>query len=218
MNTAIFAHRGASQYAPENTMPAFDLAWKMKADGIETDVQLTKDGVPVLIHDEGLERTTDGTGYVNNFTFKELRALDAGSWFGEKFFGTLIPSLDEMLGWIQTKPLYLNIELKNNKIDYEHLEAIVVEKVKHYQLLNRTILSTFNPDSVRRLKPYNQEVEVAYLTSKRKKFLVAAAKELGANALHVNYRLLTPELRKACQREQMNIRVYTVNRPAHIHK
>ncbi|WP_100010728.1 glycerophosphodiester phosphodiesterase [Lentibacillus sediminis] len=218
MNTEIFAHRGASQYAPENTMPAFDLAWKMQADGIETDVQLTKDGVPVLIHDERLERTTDGAGYVNNFTFKELRTLDAGTWFEEKFSGTLIPSLDEMLGWIQGKPLYLNIELKNNKIDYEHLEAIVIEKVRHYQLLNRTILSTFNPDSVIRLRPFNHEVEVAYLTSKRNKFLASAAKDLGANALHIKYRLLTPRLREACQREQMNIRVYTVNHPAHVHK
>ena len=78
MKTKVFAHRGASKYAPENTMPAFQLAYEMKAEGIETDVQLTKDGVPILIHDETLERTTNGAGFVKDFNFQELKRLQFG--------------------------------------------------------------------------------------------------------------------------------------------
>src|SRR5690625_7696118 len=85
--TKIFAHRGASQFAPENTMPAFQLAYELGAEGIETDVHLTKDLVPVLIHDEQLKRTTNGYGYVKDYTFNELQNFDAGSRSEERRVG-----------------------------------------------------------------------------------------------------------------------------------
>src|SRR5690625_7581403 len=113
MSNAIFAHRGASKYAPENTMAAFKFAYELGAEGIETDVQLTKDNIPVLIHDERVKRTTNGTGYIKDLTWNQVKQLDAGSWFSKKFTGAGIISLDEFLQWIQFKPLYLNIELKN---------------------------------------------------------------------------------------------------------
>src|SRR5690625_5078331 len=83
----IIAHRGASHYAPENTISAFDLAYQLGADTIETDIHLTKDHIPVLIHDVDVNRTTNGSGYVNNFTLNELKQLDAGSWFAKKSTG-----------------------------------------------------------------------------------------------------------------------------------
>lgn len=82
------AHRGASGYAPENTMEAFQVADLMGVDGFEFDVQITRDGVPVVIHDELLNRTTDGRGYVHEHTLAELRALDAGSWYDPSFAGS----------------------------------------------------------------------------------------------------------------------------------
>lgn len=85
MTTKIIAHRGASKLAPENTMYAFELAYNLGAEGIETDVQLTKDNIPVLIHDETVRRTTNSNGYVKDFTFEELSTLDAGSWFSPIF-------------------------------------------------------------------------------------------------------------------------------------
>ncbi|PAV29566.1 glycerophosphodiester phosphodiesterase [Virgibacillus profundi] len=218
MKTKIIAHRGASKQAPENTMPAFELAYHQKADGIETDVQLTKDNIPVLIHDEHLKRTTNGTGYIKDYTFEQLNNFDAGSWFTDKFASTKIISLEEFLIWAKDKALYLNIELKNNKIDYKNLESIVYELIEHYQLLNRTTLSTFNPSSVKRLKSFNKEIEVAFLTSKRNKNLVRYAQELGANALHIKYRLFTPLLVNQCHQAEMAIRVYTVNRLANMKK
>ncbi|GGB34361.1 glycerophosphoryl diester phosphodiesterase [Lentibacillus populi] len=213
MTTNIIAHRGASRLAPENTMPAFKLAYKLGADGIETDVQLTKDNIPVLIHDEHVKRTANGRGFVKDFTFAELRKLDAGSWFSKKYTGTKIVSLDEFLQWIKPRPLYLNIELKNTKIDYKNLETIVYDMLKSYQLLDRTTLSTFNPVSVQRMQDLFSDVEIALLTSRRNRNLVHDAKRIGANALHIKYRLLTPSLVDACRRKKIKVRVYTVNRP-----
>ncbi|TFJ93746.1 glycerophosphodiester phosphodiesterase [Lentibacillus salicampi] len=213
MQANIFAHRGASKYAPENTMASFSLAHQQGADGIETDVHLTKDHIPVLMHDERVNRTTNSSGYIKDYTFEQLRQLDAGAWFSPEFAGSRILSLEECLEWTQDKSLYLNIELKNNKIDYKHLETIVYDKLSRYHLLHRTILSTFNPISVKRLKHLNQNIGVALLTSKRSRNLVSAAKDLGANAIHIKYRLLDHLLVDQSHQENMAIRAYTVNRP-----
>ncbi len=214
MRTHIFAHRGANRLAPENTMPAFELAYQLKAEGIETDVQLTKDNIPVLFHDEHVKRTTNGTGYIKNFTFDELRQLDAGSWFSQKYAGTTIISLDAFLQWIKPKSLYLNIELKNNKIDYINMETIVYHRLHHFQLLDRTTFSTFNPASIKRIRALDRDIEDAFLTYRRNRNLVQDARKLGANALHVKYRLLNRSLVGVCHRENMPIRVYTINRPS----
>lgn len=216
MSTKIIAHRGASILAPENTLPAFQLAYDVGADGIETDVQLTKDQVPVLIHDEGLKRTTNGYGYVKDYTYQELKQLDVGSWFSTSYSNTRLLSLDEFLKWIKDKPLCLNIELKNNKIDYKQMETIVYTMIKDYQLLNRTILSTFNPKSVQRMKKIDPRINSAFLTSRRRKDLVAYAKVLGAHAIHVKYRLLSRKLVDRCSQEKMDLRIYTVNRTIQI--
>lgn len=212
MSTKIIAHRGASKLAPENTLPAFQLAYELGADGIETDVQLTKDQVPILIHDEGLKRTTNGYGYVKDYTFQELKKLDAGSWFSTSYTNTKLLSLDEFLNWIKDKSLCLNIELKNNKIDYKDLEKIVYSKLMDYQLLNRTTLSTFNPKSVKRMKKVDKQIDAALLTSRRRKDLVGYAKSLGADAIHVKYRLLSRKLVDRCHQEDIAIRVYTINK------
>lgn len=212
MSTKIIAHRGASKLAPENTLPAFQLAYDLGADGIETDVQLTKDQVPVLIHDEGLKRTTNGYGYVKDYTYQELKQLDAGSWFSISYSNTRIMSLEEFLHWIKDKPLCLNIELKNNKIDYKRLENIVYTMVKDFQLLDRTILSTFNPKSILRMNRLDPSINSAFLTSRRRKDLVAYAQSLGAHAIHAKYRLLSRKLVDRCHQEKMDLRIYTVNK------
>lgn len=193
-------------------MPAFELAHKMGADGIETDIQLTKDNIPVLFHDERINRTTDSKGYIKDFTFDQLKQFDAGSWFSSEFSGTSIISLDEFLQWIREKPISLNIELKNNKIDYEHIESIVYEMLDHYQLLNRTILSTFNPNSIKRMQHFTDEVNVSFLTSRKNKVLVNFAKDIGATGIHIKYRLFNRLLVTQCQQENLELRVFTINR------
>jgi glycerophosphoryl diester phosphodiesterase len=212
LKTEIIAHRGASKLAPENTMFAFELAYILGAEGIETDVQLTKDNIPILIHDETLKRTTNGKGYVKDYTYEELKQLDAGSWFSSDFRSAKILTLDEFLSWIKPKNLSLNLELKNNKIDYNNLESIVYRMVKKHCLEKRTTISTFSPLSVTRLKTYQAELGIALLTSKPNSNLVDYAKSLGANALHIKYRLVNTSLIEKAHASNMAVRVYTVNR------
>lgn len=216
MKTAIFAHRGASQLAPENTMPAFQLAYKIGADGIETDVQLTKDQIPVLIHDETLHRTTNGTGLLQDYTYDDLKHLDAGSWFSSKYEGASILTLEEFLTWIQDKPLQMNIELKNNIIDYKQLEAIVYEQLKHFNLQKKTVISTFNYNSVKRFRELSKDVEIAWLLNKRVRDPISYVKDAGATALHLKYTLLSKNIIQACHENEYQLRTYTVNRPSRI--
>lgn len=213
METKIYAHRGASKYAPENTMPAFQLALDMNADGIETDVQLTKDGVPILIHDEKLKRTTTGSGYVKDYTLEELQQLDAGSWFDATFTGTKLITLEQLLQWIKPTSLLLNLELKNNVIDYENLEEKVYNLVVSYDMLHRTVFSSFNKDSVSRLHKIDPHAEVAYLTSKKIRRLKHFLTTIGASSIHAKYRLLNTDFVSECKRHKLNLRVYTVNKP-----
>lgn len=212
MACTIFAHRGASGNAPENTMIAFQLAHEYGAEGIETDVQLTKDNIPVLIHDERLNRTTKTPGLIKDMTYSQIKDLNANFNFMHKYGKTPIPTLEEFLQWVKDKPLRLNLELKNNKIAYKHLEEIVLEILAAYQLADRTIISTFNPVSVKKLKSCNTRAEVAYLTSKRFFNPLSAAIDLGADAVHVKTSLLRPKLLKACQKKHIKLRVYTPNK------
>src|SRR5437868_11167811 len=110
----VFAHRGANRLTPENTMSAFRKAQELGATAFELDVQLSKDGIPVVIHDGSLERTTDGEGMVAEHTFEELCELDAGSWFGNEFIEEKIPSLEEVLQEFIPLDIYLNLELKTD--------------------------------------------------------------------------------------------------------
>ncbi len=150
------AHRGASSLSPENTFPAFDLAFESGAKGLEFDVQLSKDNIPVIIHDESLERTTSGKGPVKDLTLKELKTLDAGSWFAADYKGATIPTLEEVFKKYKDRFLLFDLELKNRFINYPGLEEAVMELIARYQLEERVIISSFNADSLitcRRLKP-----------------------------------------------------------------
>ena len=112
MTVIVLAHRGYSAKAPENTMAAFELALAVGADGIELDVHMTRDGEIVVIHDDTLDRTTNGKGPVSDQTMAELRELDAGSWFSPEFAGERIPTLKLVLELIKDKDVLLNIEIK----------------------------------------------------------------------------------------------------------
>lgn len=212
MQTKLFAHRGASQYAPENTMAAFKLAVKLNAEGIETDVHLTKDSIPVIIHDEKIDRTTNHRGFVKDFTYNELTQFDSGSWFSNSFSNEKIIKLEHFLIWAKTHDLAINIELKNNKIDYPYLESIVYEQVDHFGMLNRTIFSTFNKESIQRCQNISQTTEIAWLTSKRNKNLIKDALQLNVKAIHIHYRLLNRQLIQQAYNEKIAVRVFTINK------
>jgi glycerophosphoryl diester phosphodiesterase len=150
--TVIYAHRGASGSAPENTMGAFRKALWLGSHGIECDVQMTKDGKLVICHDELLDRTTNGKGFIKDKTFKQIMALDAGRWFGAEYAGERVPLLEELLEFIKQSGMYLNIELKTGIVQYDGIEEKVVDMVKSYGLLGKTIFSSFNHYSVYEIK------------------------------------------------------------------
>ncbi|MDC3415446.1 glycerophosphodiester phosphodiesterase [Aquibacillus sp. 3ASR75-54] len=218
MKTIIYAHRGASKLAPENTMPAFELAYKMGAEGIETDVQLTKDNVPVLIHDENVRRTTNGTGFLLDYTLAELKQLDAGSWFSDQYRGTSIPTLHEFLQWVQDKHIKINLELKNNIIDYKDLEKIVYDHLEAFNLLDRTVISSFNSASIHQVGLIDESVTTGFLTSQKIKDLIDFAKDQGARGLHIKYRMLNPSIVKEAHLNNLYVAVYTVNRPIQLRR
>ncbi|WP_051541368.1 glycerophosphodiester phosphodiesterase family protein [Caldalkalibacillus mannanilyticus] len=144
----VIAHRGSSQQAPENTLPAIQKAIQDQADAVEIDVQLTKDQEIVVIHDEWLNRTTNGSGLVSSHTFSRIRELDAGSWFSPNFSGVRIPHLEEVLLLLKPLSIELNIELKNGIIPYPGLEEKVIRLIQNYQMEKQVILSSFRQDSL----------------------------------------------------------------------
>ena len=152
-----FAHRGASYEAPENTLAAFLLAAELGADGIEFDVQLSADGQAVVIHDFNLEKTTDGQGPVALKTLDELKELDAGAWFDPIFAGQRIPTLQEVIDAVGQR-LLLNVELKTFSLRDDGLAAAVVRTIEDHHLLDRVIVSSFNPLAVRRVKQLNPRI------------------------------------------------------------
>ncbi|MFC7320779.1 glycerophosphodiester phosphodiesterase [Halobacillus campisalis] len=216
--TLIYAHRGASNLAPENTMPAFQLACESGAEGIEIDVQLTKDRVPVIIHDENVRRTTNGTGLVQEYTCEQIKKLDAGSWYSTKFSDCSIVTLDEFLCWFKTLPMLLNLELKTNVIEYKGIERLVYDALQSHQMLDRTVISSFNFNSIKTINEIDPHVQTAFLTSKKRHNLVKFAKKLGTTSLHVRYRLLDKKLVKDCHKNKLSLRVYTINRPADMNR
>ncbi len=181
--TQVWAHRGASGHAPENTVPAFELAIAQGADGVEFDVQLSSDGVMVVIHDEQLERTTDGTGRVVEHTFAQLQVLDAGAG-REGFTGVRIPTLVEVLELVAPSELRINIELKNSEEPYPGLEEKVLAAVRAFNLQDRVVLSSFNHYSLRKLRSMKTGCELAALYTDPLFRPWRYASELGVAAIH----------------------------------
>jgi len=154
----VIAHRGSSQKAPENTLPAIKKAVRDGADMIEIDVQLTKDQRVVVIHDEWLHRTTNGEGFVFQTPLETIKKLDAGSWFNPRYKGTQVPTLEEVLDFVKDHAIQLQIELKNSLIPYPGLEEKVIQLIKLYNLEDRVILSSFRQNSLLLCKQLAPEI------------------------------------------------------------
>ncbi len=160
----IYGHRGAKKYAPENTLPAFKKALQLSADGFELDTMLSKDRLPVVIHDRSLSRTSSGTGMVDRKTVEELKKLDAGIWFSDAFRGTRIPLLEEVLAEFGNKTL-INIELKNIHAPFDALPIKVGELIKEYGLVQQILISSFIPFNLYRIRKVIPGVRVALLAA-----------------------------------------------------
>ena len=139
---AIIAHRGDKTQAPENTLAGFQMAVENGADGIELDVKLTADGQVIVLHDQTVDRTTNGSGRISNIEFAAVRELDAGSWFSETFRGERIPALEEVFETFG-RHTYMNVELTNYATPGDNLVPKVVDMVKKHGLQNKMLFSSF---------------------------------------------------------------------------
>lgn len=161
-HTVIFAHRGASSLAPENTLASFGLAVQDQADAIELDAKLSSDGHVVVIHDQTIDRTTDGKGKVNELTLADLKTLDAGSKFATKYTGEKIPTLDEVFEHVGRK-LLVNVELTNYQTPKDDLVQKVAEIVRRHDLARRVLFSSFLPKNLIMIKQIIPSSTVALL-------------------------------------------------------
>lgn len=192
MNPLIMAHRGASGNAPENTMAAFQLAVDEGADGIELDVHLSKDGEIVVIHDDTLNRTTNGTGNVHEKDLAELKTYDAGSWFDPKFSEERIPLLQEVID-ILPESVFLNIEIKNSPIVHTGIEQKLVDLLEKNNRLNDTIISSFDHESLYTIKKLAPELKIGIIYNvnfANTLEYVKTFKEAEVYSLHPNYKII----------------------------
>lgn len=208
------AHRGATGYAPENTMAGFDLAVKMKADYIEIDLQRSKDGKLVVIHDTTVDRTTDGTGKVGDLTFEQLRSLDAGSWKAEQFAGEQIPTFEEILDRYHGK-IGILIELKAPELYpgiEEQVAAALKERNLHKPQNEKIILQSFNFESMKKMDKLLPKVPIGVLTSNRAHTTVEALQEFSTYAdwFNPSYGIVTEELVEQVHALDMQIGSWTV--------
>lgn len=159
----ILAHRGVSDEYPENTMEAFKEAFNKGMDGIELDVQLSKDEELVVIHDERVDRTSNKKGLVKDFTLEELKKLDVGSFKDKKFKMCRIPTLEEVLEFFQDKGKIINIELKTGEFIYEGIEEKVLKAIEKYNLKENVLITSFNHQSIKRFRELDKEIRVGIL-------------------------------------------------------
>jgi glycerophosphoryl diester phosphodiesterase len=158
----IFAHRGASVSAPENTMAAFHLAVKLGVKAIELDTMLSRDGTPVVIHDHTLERTTNGKGHVSDLDYSNLSQLDAGAWYSKNFEGEKIPSLNQVLESFSNRIL-INIELKNYHAPHDALAETVMRLVDELNVWDAVLFSSFLPRNLRLIRAKKPGAKTALL-------------------------------------------------------
>jgi len=205
----VFGHRGARAYAPMNTIPAFELAAKQGAHGIELDIHRSKDGYPVIVHDFTIDHTTNGSGLVVEKTLSELKALDAGSWFGPEFAGVQIPTLDEVFEAVG-KQLFVNVEIKAETLETDGVEQVVADCIKRHGMEARVIISSFNPPTLVRCRALMPDMPLGYLTETAWTGLPTDAEY---EAFHPNYQMVTPEMVEACHARNIRINVWTLNDP-----
>ena len=214
----IQAHRGASGYAPENTLPAFKMAVEMGADGIECDIHLTKDGHFVVCHDDTVNRTSNGEGSISQMTLAQIKTLDFGSKFDAKFAGTTAPTLEEMLEVV--KPLkVINIEIKR----FEHemgLDAalnLFYDTLKRFDVIQNTIVSSFDADVLKRLKELHSDIYTCLLYSKLERPSEKAQK-IGCSAIHPHFGSLKKATILSAHRRGMKVNCWTPNTKSDVDK
>lgn len=214
----VYAHRGASGYAPENTLEAFILALELNSDGIETDIHQTKDGVLVLMHDERIDRTTNGKGYIKEYTYQELLKFNANNK-NKKYSFCKIPTLEELFVLVKDKDILLNLEIKTDVIFYQGIEDKIVHLVQEYQLQDRVLYSSFNHYSMMKIKQLQKDAKVSLLYEGQLYQPWKYAEQLEVYGIHPNLPNLAIEnYVEMCHLYNKVVNVWTVNTKEDIKK
>jgi glycerophosphoryl diester phosphodiesterase len=212
----IFAHRGASLYAPENTLAAFEIAIEQKADAIEFDVNITADGCLVVIHDDTVDRTTNGSGKVRELNLEDLQQLDAGSSFHRTFKGEHIPTLENIFTHIG-KRIFINIELKDKDFSKSSLQEKVADLLHKYDMTDSVLISSFNTNVLRSVHNRLPEVAIAILADRKKQGILSrfqiSLSFVKYQAWHTIFKDATPNLVKKQHSLGHRVNVYTVDQP-----
>lgn len=207
----VWAHRGASGYAPENTLAAFQKAVDLAADGVELDIQLTKDDQIVVIHDETIDRTSNGKGWVKDYTLEELRAFNYNRTKPE-YEHADIPTMREVFELLKPTGLFINIEIKTGVVFYEKIEEKILALTKEMGMEDRVCYSSFNHYTVTRIHELKPDAEVGFLYADGPIDMPSYGVKHGVNALHpALYNLQYDGFVKECKEKGLKLNVWTVN-------
>ena len=217
----VIAHRGGAKLAPENTLTAFQKAIDLGVEMIEIDIEQTSDSVVVVIHDRHIDRTTNGEGAVDSLTYEQIKDLDAGSWFDEKYSNEKIPTLDEVFEFVNDQTILL-IEIKSGSERYPGIERRTVEAINKHNAKSWSVVQSFNLKAVERIKALDPDIETYYLlgrgfkeyfeqhfgTNKTTKDV-----NLGFEGFAVNHRALDAEAIEVLKAHGLSVFTWTVNDP-----
>lgn len=210
----VIAHRGASSLAPENTMAAVNAALRLGVDVVEVDVHRSSDGQLVVIHDDTVDRTTNGQGAVNRLTLAEIKALDAGSWFESSFENERIPTLREVMETVRNKATLL-IELKGKRT-----EVRTAELVQELGMADQVIIQSFDFRQIQKVKEKAPEIPTVFLVrtpehnsepKRAASWMANTADYVGADGIAVRHTSYTSELAKLASERGLDLYVWTVN-------
>jgi len=215
------AHRGGGGEAPENTLAAFEFALRQGADGIELDVHLSSDGVPMVIHDPRLGRTTSGHGRVSEHRANALRRLDAGSWFNRRFpekarhryVGAKIPLLSEVLAWVGQHKLLAFVEIKGGRSTYPGIEAKVLEEIERAGIRGSATIVSFDLTTLRRVRELDSYLSLG-LDVSRSLLALRRIRSLEGEAILPHWAIASRRFIRRAHQHALRVFPWTVDRPA----
>jgi glycerophosphoryl diester phosphodiesterase len=211
MKPKVIAHRGARKVAPENTLEAMKISIDAGVDGIEFDVQRCSTGELVVIHDDQINRTTNGVGYIKDISWAELQRLDAGSWFDPSFSGVRIPSLQQVLDMV-SGAVTLNIELKTSPTDYPGIEEDVLALLQGYAK-DTIIISSFDHKLMKRLAGLDSTLNLALLAEGIFIDIGNYAAQMNAKYWHPGFSQLRADAVEDAHAAGLKVNTWTLNTP-----
>lgn len=211
-----YAHRGFCSKYPENTLLSFEKALAEGVDGIENDVQLTKDGEIIILHDESVDRTTDGTGWGKDYTLAELKKLNANEKFGDAYPVQRIPTLREYLELVKNEPIITNIEMKTGVFEYLEMEQKLVDMLREYKITDRILITSFNHFTILRMKKLAPEIKYGFLAYDWRIDAGEYTQRYGIPCYHPDYHNLTWPVIEELKAHNIEVNPYTVDDPADI--